>query len=116
MDEFRLRYFFLELIQLAIRNPGTIGFPCSHLVEDMVIRNRTFIKRIIGDFTNSSHEYRLNNAGLKMCWRTVKTALKGDAGTYRRFECYISGDQAKDYPEFVLGAKHLIEREGYSGR
>ena len=107
MDCFRLREFFLELIETAIHYPGTIGFPCSKLVTDMVRRNEAFIDRIKGDYTGTSTEYRLNEAGLKMYW---------NVGNNRRFFCRISGDQAKDYPEFVERARALIKKYGYEGR
>ena len=107
MECFRLREFFLELIDAAIKYPGTIGFPCSKLLRDMVVKNETFISRIKGDYTNSSNEYRLNEAGLKMYWRVDDN---------RRFICHISGDQAKDYPQFVARAKVLIKKYGYERR
>jgi hypothetical protein len=107
MDCFRLRGFFLELIDLAIKHPGTIGFPCSKLLKDMVMRNEAFISRIKGDYTGDSTEYRLNEAGLKMHWRV---------DSQRRFSCTISGDQAKDYPFFVAEARQLIKKYGYERR
>ena len=107
MDCFRLREFFLELIETAIHYPGTIGFPCSKLVTDMVRRNEAFIDRIKGDYTGESTEYRLNGAGLKMHWRVDNN---------RRFTCYIGGDQAKDYPLFFAKTNVLIKKYGYERR
>lgn len=105
MESYRLRQFFLGLIKIALRYPGVIGFPCSYLLEQMVMRNDSFIRRIEGDYTFDSHEFPLNGAGLKMYWRMDRD---------RRFSCRIGGDQAKDYSYFVSLANQLINEYKYS--
>jgi len=105
MECYLLREFFLELIETAIQYPGTIGFPCSKLLRDLVVRNDGFIERIKGDFTFESTEYRLNDAGLKMWYQVDRD---------RNFSCRIGGDQAKDYPFFVARANELIKKYQYS--
>jgi hypothetical protein len=37
-------------------------------------------------------------------------------GDWRGFKCSIGGDQAKDYPEFVIAAKGLIKQYGFNKR
>ena len=71
MDRLQLLYFFWELIKLGIKYPGRPGFgwPCSNLLEAMMLKQNFFLNRIMGDFSNDSNEYRLNGAGLKLHWR-----------------------------------------------
>ena len=114
MDRYRLEHFFFELIKLGIKHPGrpNFGSPISWLLEQMCIRHTQFLDRICNDFSQESNECRLNNAGLKMYWRVDKREDNG----WREFKCSISGDQAKDYPEFVYAAKTLIKQYGYQKR
>ena len=109
MEKFRLSMFFCELIQLMYRHPGRPGFgnPVSWLIEQMCVYNDRFLNRIIGDYANEYHECRLNNAGLKFHWKVDRT------GDIPQFRCYISGDQAKDYPDYVEAANEVIGRYGY---
>ena len=109
MDKYKLRHFFWELIKLGIDMPGTIGSPISKILEDMCTKQDHLLDRICGDYTGSGHEYRLNNAGLKMYWRIDK----GSDG-WRRFKCSIGGDQARDYPGFVVAANKLIKDYTYN--
>jgi len=94
-DKYRLRDLFLTMIQIGVAHPGRPGFgwPCSQLLEAMLMRQDKFLDRIAGDYTGDCHEYRLNGAGLKMIWDVDK-----ETG---RFYCSVSGDQRKDYPEFA---------------
>jgi hypothetical protein len=108
MDKYQLLGFFHELILLGIMLPGRPGFgsPISWLLEQMCVRQEKFIGRIRGDRTRDSVEWRINSAGLKLHWSVVDG----------RFTCYISGDQARDYPGFCHSAKTLIKKYGYNHR
>ncbi len=107
MDMFVLKQFFHELLELSYNDLRTgWGNPCSHLLEDMIIRQKPFLDKIDGDYSGESHEYRLNNAGLKMHW--VMRKEDTHAGEARMFKCTISGDQAREYPMFVAQARALI--------
>ena len=110
MDKYRLRMFFCELIKLMYRFPGRPGFgnPVDWLIEQMCVYQDKFLNRIMGDYSGDSHECRLNNAGLKFHWRVDRKN--------NRFMCYISGDQAKDYPDYVVHAKEIIRKYGYNKR
>ena len=113
MDMWKLKLFFCELIQLTYRFPGRPGFgsPTSWLVEQMCVYQDKFLGRISGDYTGSSNECRLNNAGLKLYWHVER-----EDGEWRRFKCSIGGDQAKDYPDYVVYAKELIRKYGFNKR
>jgi len=112
MDKFMLKQFFHELLELSYNDlrPGW-GNPCSHLLQVMCVRQEPFLDEIMGDYTNESHEFRLNNAGLKMHWRTRRDGTYH--GSDREFKVYISGDQAREYPMFVAQAKLLIAKYKY---
>jgi len=111
-DEYklRLRHFFHELIKLGNEMPGRPGFgsPISWLLEQMCLYQDRLLARICGDFTRDSHEWRLNNAGLKLYWR-IHRSENGCRG----FVCHIGGDQAKDYPGFIVAAKNLIKEYNF---
>jgi len=111
MERFMLKQFFHELLELSYNDlrPGW-GNPCTWLLETICIRQEPFLDKIMGDYTGDSHEVRLNNAGLKMHWRVHR---EGDKAV---FKCYISGDQAKDYPFFVAQARQLIMKHKYHRR
>jgi hypothetical protein len=113
MDQWKLRRFFCELINLMYLYPGRPGFgsPVSWLIEQMCVYQDKFLGRICGDYTGDSHECRLNNAGLKMYWHVER-----QNGDWRGFKCSIGGDQAADYPEFVIAAKGLIKQYGFNKR
>ena len=113
MDTFKLKNFFLELLELSYQDlgPGR-GNPCSELLKKMCLRQEPWLNRIQGERTNTSHEMRLNNAGLKMYWRVEKFNSRV-RGTVYKFKCRIGGDQAKDYPFFVAKASRLIREYGY---
>jgi len=116
MDTARLKAFFLKLIKLGILHPGVgMDSATSKLLDDMVLRGNHIVKRIVGDYNSDYQEYRLNGAGLKLFWRNAKTVKPG-GGEYRRFECFIAGDQVEDFPTFTLLAKALIASEGFQQR
>lgn len=102
MELFVLKQFFYELLKLSYNDlrPGW-GNPCSGLLEKMCLRQEPFLKKIERDYTNMSHEMRLNTAGLKMHWKVDKDT--------RQFTCYIAGDQVREYPLFVVQARQLIK-------
>jgi hypothetical protein len=110
MDRFTLKMFFYRLLELSYNDlkPGW-GNPCSHLLEVMCIRQEPFLDKIMGDYTNHSHEFRLNSAGVKMNWRV-------DNKETRKFTCNITGDQAREYPLFVEQARNLIKRYQFNRR
>jgi hypothetical protein len=104
MDEYRIRMFFYELIRLSLRyNYTRMGSPVSGLIEQMCLCNEPFVKRIAGDKTKESHEFRLNEAGLKMLWRVHKDHLI----------IKIAGDQVDMYEGFVEEARKLVRRFGF---
>lgn len=108
-SKFRLSLFFHKLIKIGIEDMRSgggriMGCAVDKLVEDMCTRQDRFLDRIINDYSGHSHEYRLNNAGLKMYWEMVRTPNDG-----RKFVCSIGGDQAKDYPSFVAMAREQLK-------
>jgi len=107
MDKFTLKNFFWEMLQLSYEDviPGW-GNPCSYLLERMCLRQDPFLDKIVNDFTNMSHEMRLNGAGLKLWWSMEKR----DKTCQRKFTCHIGGDQAKDYPMFCAQVRNLINK------
>lgn len=108
-DVFSLKLFFHEVLELGIRDlretRSNMGFACKQLLDDMCIRQQPFLDRIMNDYSEDSHEYRLNQAGLKMYWKVVKL----DSGD-RKFVCSIGGDQAKNYPWFVPAFNMLLRK------
>lgn len=116
MERYQLLYFFNDLIQLSIKYPGDPGYGigCSELLNAMMLRQETFINRIMEDDSGKFdfHEYRLNGAGLKMHWRVQRTT----GARFDSFKCYISGDQLKQYADFYVQAKELIRKRGYKHR
>jgi hypothetical protein len=108
MEKFRLKLFFCELIQLMYMYPGDPGFgnPVSWLIEQMCVYQDKFLSRIVGDYSGGSHECRINNAGLKLHWRVDQA--------HERFTCHISGDQAKNYPQYVAAANQVIRKFGFN--
>lgn len=110
-DKFKLKHFFWELCQIGVNDHAkhpTFGFATSKLMEDMFTRQEQLLDRMLNDYTGEGHEYRLNGAGLKMYWRMRKD------GDKRHWVCSISGDQAKDYPFFMMGARQMIKNYGCS--
>ena len=126
MERFQLLYFFLELIKLGMDLPGRPGFgwPCSSLLESMVLKQQSFIDRIRGDYSGEFNEYRLNGAGLKLHWKVERTNMNltdspdDNCGPiqFSKFKCYISGDQKDDYTGFVVAAEKYIRERGYNHR
>lgn len=106
MDKFTLKMFFLELLEASYRarRPG-MGNPCSELLKKMCLYQDKWLDKILGDYTNESHEFRLNGAGLKLHWRVNKDT--------RKFTCYISGDQVDSYPIFVCQVRMAIKSFGF---
>ena len=121
-ESYNLLYFFNELIKIGLRYPGRPGWgnPCSHLIEALVLTREKFVDRICNDYTRSSHEFRLNGAGLKMYWevRRENKMLTKSPDDHQgpiqisKFVCSIAGDQAKEYPEFVEAARKFIKQRG----
>lgn len=112
MDEFTLKNFFWELMQLSyVDFRPEWGNPCSYLLERLMLRQKMFLDKITGDFTNMSHEMRLNGAGLKLWW-----SMEKDDRDQRQFTCHIGGDQAKEYPMFVAQSRRLIEKYKFNRR
>lgn len=111
MDAFILKQFFLEMLNLSYNNirPGW-GNPCSYLLERLMLRQKPFLDKIMGDYTGHSHEMRLNGAGLKLWWTVQRKNSK------TKFTCHIGGDQAKEYPFFVAQANNLIKKHGFNRR
>jgi len=112
-NKFGVMRFFSELCALSIKYPGRSGYGigCSLLIEDLIERNTPFYSKIENDLSGNFHEYRINGAGLKMHWRVVRKQEK-----HPTFECYISGDQVRDYPDFFVCAKELIRKWGANHR
>lgn len=124
-ERYNLLYFFRELIQLSITYPARPGWghACSELLDDLILTQNHFIDRIANDYTGDFHEYRLNGSGLKMHWRIKRenvVQFSSPEGTkptqVERFQCYISGDQKKDYDDFVTMAEKYIEERGCNHR
>jgi hypothetical protein len=119
MERYQLIYFFKDLINLSIEFPGKPGWGigCSHLLETMLLRQEAFISGIIDSQGHTSKEYRLNGAGLKLHW-WVDRDLKHENSMLSnpKFRCYISGDQIKDYADFIAKARNLIRERGYNHR
>jgi len=109
MDKFKLKSFFLELLELSYQDirPGW-GNPCSILLNKMIMYQDPFLDNILGDYTNESHELKLNGAGLKMYWKVNREP--------REFKCNISGDQSREYPMFVAQARQLIKKYKFNKR
>jgi hypothetical protein len=106
-DEFKLQYFFAQLLKLACRYADPkYGNPCIGLVEQVCMYHNQFISRILGDRTKESHEFRLNEAGLKMYWRMEQ----------RCFKCHIGGDQTDLYPAFMERVPKLLKEFGFERR
>lgn len=119
-EKFNLLYFFKEIIDFGLRWPGRPGFgsPISYLLEKLILRQNAFILKIQNDHSGDFHEMRINGAGLKMNWRVVREnkmltdSPDDNQGPIEvaKFQCYITGDQKKDYPEFVTAVEGLIRR------
>jgi len=109
VDTYKLKMFFLELLELSYVDirPGW-GNPCSELLKKMCMHQERWIKRIEGDYTTHSHEFRLNGAGLKMYWEVDKET--------RQFKCSIGGDQQNEYPLFMVKARQLIKWYNFNKR
>jgi hypothetical protein len=109
MDRFELKMFFHDVLILSYNDlkPGW-GNPCSHLLQTFCLRKGPFLDGIIGDYTGNSHEYRLNNAGVKMYWEVWRHDDRAE------FRCSIGGDQAKEYPLFIEQVRSLIKKYGFS--
>jgi hypothetical protein len=120
-ERYQLLIFFRELIQLSINYPGRSGWghACSELLSDLILAQNHFIDRIVGDYSGEFNEYRLNGAGLKMHWKVKrdKIVISNSQVTERaHFQCYISGDQKKDYDDFVVMAEKYIKKRGCNHR
>lgn len=129
-ERYNLLYFFRGLIQLSIQNPGKPGWghACTELLDTLILKQTRFIDRIVNDHTGDFHEYRLNGAGMKMYWRVVRknehltnphvlqTSDNCGPVASERFQCYLSGDQKKEYEDFVIAAEQYIFEKGCKHR
>ena len=117
MDDLQhtIEWFFRDVLKASVRpefiKEQQFGYSCEKLLEDVL---RTSVKdlatRWANDYTRDSHEYRLNNAGLKLYW----TTLQKD----QTIRIRIGGDQATNYPLFVEQVKRILAAHGlvYQGR
>lgn len=104
-----IEWFFRDVLKSSVRpefiKEQRFGYPCEKLLEDVL---RTSVKdlatRWANDYTGDSHEYRLNNAGLKLYWTAVPMRQK--------IYIHIGGDQAIDYPLFVEQVKRILAEHG----
>lgn len=110
--EYAIRMFFNEIIRtshISIMLEEAItggGYPLSGLVDSLLnVRHQNLVNRMVSDDTGESHEFRLNEAGLKMYWR-----LDRERGLLK---VSIGGDQANNYPRFVAAVRRLIEHNTY---
>lgn len=111
MEKYQLLYFFWELLKLADKHHDNFwGNACSHLLETMCLTQENFIGSILGDYSNESHEYRLNGAGLKLYWMVDRQ----DQTQSTRFKCRVGGDQRADYLFFTQAANDMIAERGYT--
>lgn len=104
--KFKLKNLFWQLLRLSnqYRDPG-YGDPCSGLLEQMCMYQESFLACFINakDTHCDSHEYRLNEAGLKLIWMKHKGRLWMD----------IAGDQKECYPMFVAAAIETLRMYGF---
>ena len=102
-------WFFRDVLKSSVRpefiKEQQFGYSCEKLLEDVL---RTSVKdlatRWANDYTGDSHEYRLNNAGLKLYWMTDRKE--------QTIHIRIGGDQAINYPLFVDQVKHILAGHG----
>lgn len=103
--EHKLEWFLKDIIKTAVRSEfrdeNKFGFSCSHLLDDILrIGVKGLASRWANDFTGDSHEYRLNDAGLKLYWRTYPRENK--------ISIHIGGDQKTNYPLFVAKFDQIL--------
>ena len=106
--KYAIKQFFNEIIKLshsvfmlreAIEGGG---YPLSGLLNAILANGCTrLIDRMLTDDPHTSHEFRLNEAGLKLYWRTN---LENNSLKVR-----IGGDQERSYPKFVAAVRRIIE-------
>lgn len=111
--EYTIKLFFNEIITTSHTSTmieeaiGAGGHPLSGLLDNFLTSRGVsiLIDEIVNDDTGESHEFRLNNAGLKLYWRLDR---KHDL-----LNVSIGGDQANNYPRFVAAVRRIIEYNGY---
>ncbi len=104
-----IEWFFKDVLKSSVRpefiKEQQFGYSCETLLEDVL---RTSVKdlatRWANDYTGDSHEYRLNNAGLKLYWMTDQKK--------QTIHIRIGGDQATNYPLFVEQVKRILAKHG----
>ena len=104
--KFKLRNLFWQLLKLANQYRDPIyGDPCTGLLEQMCLYQDSFLACFENakDTCCDSHEYRLNEAGLKLNWMKYKGRIWMD----------ICGDQKGLYPQFVLAAEETLRMYGF---
>jgi hypothetical protein len=98
--EFKAQRLFTKWIMLSVQTEimrealtsGGCGLR-SLLQKCMNQSVERVVKRMIGDFTRESNEWRLNDAGFKMYWR-----MDHDQN---RLIITLGGDQAVQYPKLI---------------
>ncbi len=114
LDKFDLKSLFSEMIKLGLEDlrngkGRTFGNGVAKLLDDMLMRQEPLLSCILGNYEgDEGHEYRLNNAGLKMNWRVVRHYKDNS----RRFMCVIAGDQFDDYEVLGPQLRSLIKQRG----
>lgn len=108
---FELNLFFSEIVSLSHHSEMMReaieggGYPLSNLVNSLLNKGCSITRRIVSDYTGESHEFRLNNAGLKMYWRLDRES--------NQLRVRIGGDQARQFPRFVAAVRRIIEENQY---
>ncbi len=112
--KFTIRWFFNEMIKTShttIMMEEAIvggGYPLSGLIDSLLTSDGgCLIDKMINNDTDESHEFRLNDAGLKLYWRLDRK--------HGLLKVSIGGDQANNYPKFVAAVRRLIEHNIYMG-
>lgn len=104
--KYRLRMLFWQLLKLANQyRDSHYGDPCTGLLEQMCMYQDSFLSCFINakDTCCDSHEYRLNEAGLKLNWTKFNGRIWMD----------ICGDQVSCYPMFVATARETLRTYGF---
>ena len=110
----QIEWFFRDILKSSVNarfhKENRFGYSCGKLLDDVL---RTSVSDLAGrwanDFTGDSHEYRLNNAGLKIYWRTYPREQK--------IKIRLGGDQLINNPMFadkfneILSAHSMVYKK-----
>lgn len=99
----QMRYILARLIEISLtpRYHGTGGaVACQWMIREIATLGPD---RMVSKFLHEHQEYRLNGAGLKIYTRGSAEGV---------YFARVSGDQAKDYPQFVEEANRYLEEIG----